>query len=603
MCGIVAGVSGQNIVPLLIDGLKRLEYRGYDSAGIALLQKGEILRLRAQGKVQSLEEKVREAKPSAHTGIAHTRWATHGIPSEINAHPHVSGKIALVHNGIIENYQLLREELQGAGFKFSSKTDTEVVAHLINFYYMKEQDFLTAVRKASQRLEGAYALAVICADRPDEVIGLRRGSPLVLGLSDSQGIFVASDIFALLAITRSYLTLEQGELVHVQGKGYQLYDSDGEKISRAPQESSQDGQMLTKGQYNHYMQKEIFEQPTAVADTLEGRLLHGKINRHAFGDELFNLLQRVRQLHIVACGTSYHAGCTAKYFIEELDIPVAVEVSSEYIYRSVAVPEDTLFICISQSGETADTISALAKAKELPYLATLAICNAPESSITQQADHVILTRAGREISVASSKAFTTQLVVLHLIKGLLAEAQGRPLTLTAFDNLPGAIQQVLAREEDIIRAAKNLANRSGCLFLGRGDLYPIALEGALKLKELTYMHAEAYAAGELKHGPMALIDEQMLAVGALKSDELSQKTLSNFQEVQARGGQFIIFYDGNLNLSSLPGHCKISLGDLDNQTAHISITVALQLLAYHTARLRGTDIDQPRNLAKSVTVE
>ncbi len=605
MCGIVAGVGAGNIVPLLIDGLKRLEYRGYDSAGVAVQDGGAIRRVRAQGKVRTLEEKVLAEDLNSNAGIAHTRWATHGIPSEINAHPHVSGAIALVHNGIIENYQQLRAELIDAGFVFTSQTDTEVVAHLIQHYYQQSASLHQAVRAAGQRLQGAYALAVLAADRPEELVAVRHGSPLVLGLGEDQGIFVASDVFALLPITRRYLTLANDDLVVISGDHYQLYDGADEPVHRPLLESAQNADIMGKGDYAHHMRKEIFEQPNAISDTLEGRVLHGRINPAAFGDALLAQLRAVRQLHIVACGTSYHAGFTLKYFFEELGVATAVEFSSEYLYRPVAVPPQTLFICISQSGETADTIAALQKAKTLGYLGTLAICNAPESTITTLADQVILTRAGREISVASSKAFSTQLVVLHLIWALLAAASGRgEQDLTSFEHLPSAIQAVLAEEEAIVRAARTLQSQQGCLFLGRGELYPIALEGALKLKELTYMHAEAYAAGELKHGPMALIDEQMLVIAALKHDALSQKTLSNLQEVQARGGRFILFADSRVNLAALQEHGQvIHLGELNEHTAHISIAVALQLLAYHTARLRGTDIDQPRNLAKSVTVE
>ena len=588
MCGIVAGVAERNIVPILLEGLKRLEYRGYDSAGLAVNHDGTIDRCRAVGKVASLVSKAGAENIHGNSGIAHTRWATHGVPSEANAHPHMSGAtIAVVHNGIIENYQEIRDELRAAGYTFTSDTDTETIAHLIDRHYREHHDLLRAVRDTTARLRGAYAIAVIAADRPDEIIAARHGSPMVIGLGIGEH-FAASDIFALLPVTRRFISLQENDLARITRDHCQIYDASGAEVTRDINESEQAGDLIGKGGYKHYMQKEIFEQPTAIADTLEGRLAHG-------------------QLHIVACGTSYHAGLVMKYHFEQNAIPTSVEYASEYLYRDVAVPPDTLFISLSQSGETADTLAALEKAKkDGRYHDNLAICNVPESALTRAANHTILTRAGREIGVASTKAFVTQLAVLHLVNAIIAAEQGRPFArehLQTFDHLPRILQHILTLEPAIARAAKALEHRHGCLYLGRGENYAIAAEGALKLKELTYIHAEAHPAGELKHGPLALVDENMPVLALIKHDALTEKISSNLEVVQARGGRLIIFADDRVDTTSFPDADIIRLGILDDLTASIAFVVPLQLFAYHVALLKGTDVDQPRNLAKSVTVE
>ena len=605
MCGIVAGIAERNIVPILLEGLKRLEYRGYDSAGLAVNHGGNIERCRAVGKVASLVAKADTANIHGHSGIAHTRWATHGVPSEANAHPHMSGeRVAVVHNGIIENYQEIRDELRARGYTFHSDTDTEVIAHLIDSHY--SDDLHTAVLAATARLRGAYAIAVIAADRPDEIIAARHGSPMVIGLGIGEH-FAASDIFALLPVTRRFISLQENDLARITRDHCQIYDASGAEVTRAINESEQTGDLTGKDGYKHYMQKEIFEQPNAIADTLEGRLAHGELQLATFRPELIAALARTRQLHIVACGTSYHAGLVMKYHFEQNGIPASVEYASEYLYRPVAVPPDTLFISLSQSGETADTLAALEKAKaDGRYHDNLAICNVPESALTRAANHTILTRAGREIGVASTKAFVTQLAVLHLVNAIIAAEQGRPFAreqLQTFDQLPRLLQHILALEPQIAQAAKALEHRHGCLYLGRGENYAIAAEGALKLKELTYIHAEAHPAGELKHGPLALVDENMPVLALIKHDALAEKISSNLEVVQARGGRLIIFADDRVETANFPGATVIRLGALDDLTASIAFVVPLQLFAYHVALLKGTDVDQPRNLAKSVTVE
>ena len=605
MCGIVAGVAERNITPILLEGLKRLEYRGYDSAGLAVCHSGRIERCRAVGKVASLVAKAQEAGISGTCGIAHTRWATHGVPSEKNAHPHMSGeRIAVVHNGIIENYQEIRDELRARGYTFHSDTDTEVIAHLIDSHY--RDDLHAAVLTATARLRGAYAIAVLAADRPDEIIAARHGSPMVIGLGIGEH-FVASDIFALLPVTRRFISLQENDLARISRDHCQIYDASGAEVTRAINESEQTGDLIGKGGYKHYMQKEIFEQPTAIADTLEGRLAHGELHLASFRPELLAALKRTRQLHIVACGTSYHAGLVMKYHFEQNAIPTSVEYASEYLYRDIAVPPDTLFISLSQSGETADTLAALEKAKkDGRYHDNLAICNVPESALTRAANHTILTRAGREIGVASTKAFVTQLAVLHLVNAIIAELQGRAYSrerLAAFDRLPRELHDILALEPAIAQAAKTLEHRHGCLYLGRGENYPLAAEGALKLKELAYIHAEAHPAGELKHGPLALVDEHMPVIALIKHDALAEKVISNLEVVQARGGRLILFADDRVALEGFPGAQIIRLGQLDDLTAAIASIIPLQLFAYHVALLKGTDVDQPRNLAKSVTVE
>ncbi|MDO4643686.1 MAG: glutamine--fructose-6-phosphate transaminase (isomerizing) [Cardiobacteriaceae bacterium] len=607
MCGIVAGVAERNIVPILLEGLKRLEYRGYDSAGLAVCHDTRIERCRSVGKVASLITKVKNEALSGHSGIAHTRWATHGIPNETNAHPHMSGgRIAVVHNGIIENYQEIRDTLQTKGYTFSSDTDTETIAHLIDSYYRDNQDLLSAVQKSTSHLRGAYAIAVIAANRPDEIIVARHGSPMIIGLGIGE-VFAASDIFALLPVTRRFINMQENDLARITKDSYQIYDITGNPVTREINESEQTADMSGKGGYKHYMQKEIFEQPTSIADTLEGRLAHGALHFSSFHPELLDALKHTHQIHIIACGTSYHAGLVMRYHFEKNSIPTTVEYASEYLYREIAVPEKTLFISLSQSGETADTLAALEKAKQNGrYLDTLAICNVPESALTRAANHTILTRAGREIGVASTKAFVTQLVVLHLVNATISQLQERPYNksaLEAFDRLPRELQNILALEHEIAQAAKMLEHRHGCLYIGRGENYPIAAEGALKLKELTYIHAEAHAAGELKHGPLALVDENMPVIALIKYDVLTEKVISNLEVVQARGGQLIIFADTRVDMHTFPNAHIIRLGELEDLTAAITSVVPLQLFAYHVALLKGTDVDQPRNLAKSVTVE
>ena len=605
MCGIVAGVAERNITPILLEGLKRLEYRGYDSAGLAVCHSGRIERCRAVGKVASLVAKVQEEQLSGTSGIAHTRWATHGVPSERNAHPHMSGdRIAVVHNGIIENYQEIRDELRARGYTFHSDTDTEVIAHLIDSHY--SNDLHAAVLTATARLRGAYAIAVLAADRPDEIIAARHGSPMVIGLGIGEH-FAASDIFALLPVTRRFISLQENDLARITRDHCTIYDASGAEVTRDINESEQAGDLIGKGGYKHYMQKEIFEQPTAIADTLEGRLAHGELHLTSLRPELLDSLARTRQIHIIACGTSYHAGLVMKYHFEENGIPTSVEYASEYLYRPIAVPADTLLITLSQSGETADTLAALEKGKQDGrYLDNLAICNVPESALTRTAAHTILTRAGREIGVASTKAFVTQLAVLHLVNAIIAELQGRAYSrerLAAFDRLPRELHDILALEPAIAQAAKSLEHRHGCLYLGRGENYPLAAEGALKLKELAYIHAEAHPAGELKHGPLALVDEHMPVIALIKHDALAEKVISNLEVVQARGGRLILFADDRVALEGFPGAQIIRLGQLDDLTAAIASIIPLQLFAYHVALLKGTDVDQPRNLAKSVTVE
>ena len=605
MCGIVAGVAERNVVPILLEGLKRLEYRGYDSAGLAVNNGDAIVRTRAVGKVASLVSKAQANAIQGQSGIAHTRWATHGVPSEANAHPHMSSdSIALVHNGIIENYQEIRAELSDLGYVFSSETDTETIAHLIHHHYRDSGNLQQAVRQSLVRLRGAYAIAVMAADKPDEIVAIRHGSPMVIGIGIGEH-FIASDIFALLPVTRRFIYMKESDLAVIMRDEYRIYDAQDQLVTRDIVESDQSNDISGKGEYKHFMQKEIFEQPTAIADTLEGRLVHGKLQLGSFCPELLDALKRTRQLHIIACGTSYHAGLVMKYRFEESGIATHVEYASEYLYRDVAVPENTLFLSLSQSGETADTLAALEKAKNSgKYLDFLAICNVPESALTRAANFNLLTRAGREIGVASTKAFVTQITVLHLVNALILALQsGQEPDLSALEQLPRQLQDILALEPQIAAAAKLIEHRHGCLFLGRGEMSAIAAEGALKLKELTYIHAEAYPAGELKHGPLALVDEHMPVVALVKHDRVEEKVLSNLQEVQARGGKIILLADSRCNTAAFPEAQIIRLGELNDLSASIAAVIPLQLLAYHVALLKGTDVDQPRNLAKSVTVE
>ncbi len=609
MCGIVGAVAERNVTPILLEGLRRLEYRGYDSAGLAVIKHtGQLQRLRAAGKVQALADLLEATPLAGGTGIAHTRWATHGAPSEHNAHPHFSNEsVALVHNGIIENYRALRERLGEQGYRFDSDTDTEVVAHLVHYHLAREGDLLKAVQRTVAELHGAYSLGVISAEQPDRLIAARQGSPLVIGIGIGEH-FIASDVFALVPVTQRFVFLEDGDVAELRREQFTIHDRSGRPVERPLAHSRQAVDVADKGGYRHYMLKEIFEQPSAVADTLEGRIHDGRLLDGCFGPEAEALFEQVSGLHIIACGTSYHAGLVARYWLEALGIPCQVEIASEYRYRPVVTPPGTLAVCISQSGETADTLAALAEARKRGCTGVLAICNVAESSLVRAADAVLLTRAGREIGVASTKAFTTQLVALRL----LAIALGRRFGLDAVVEaeqvealrlLPGQLEQALALSGTIEELAEQFIDKQHALFLGRGAMYPVALEGALKLKEISYIHAEAYAAGELKHGPLALVDEQMPVVAVLARDGLLDKLLSNLQEVRARGGRLYLFVDRSVPDQADDHTEVVSLEDAADSVAPIVFTVPLQLLAYHVAVLKGTDVDQPRNLAKSVTVE
>jgi glucosamine--fructose-6-phosphate aminotransferase (isomerizing) len=608
MCGIVGAIAQRDVVPVLMEGLRRLEYRGYDSAGIAIRESDSHLqRIRSVGKVAELQQRLDAAPLTGDLGIAHTRWATHGIPSERNAHPHMSGEqVAVVHNGIIENHAELRRELQAAGYAFTSETDTEVIAHLLGHLLHSEPDLLDAVRTAVDRLVGAYALGVISPDDPDRMVVARAGSPLVIGLGDGEN-FIASDVFALLPVTQRFMFLEEGDLAEVRRDEIVVFDQEGRRVERPVRESQMTGARAEKGPHRHYMLKEIFEQPAVIAETLEGRIYRGRLLEESFGHEAKDLFDRTRSVQIVACGTSYHAGLVARYWLEEHGIPCQVEVASEYRYRKVVVPEDALFVTISQSGETADTLAALRGAKQVGYLGSLSICNVPESSLVRESDVALMTRAGPEIGVASTKAFTTQLAALRLLTIALARRRGLPPAAEAelvdeLESLPRQVEVVLQLSDAIREMANAFPDKEHALFLGRGPFYPIAMEGALKLKEISYIHAEAYPAGELKHGPLALVDAEMPVVCALPDDPLLDKVLSNLQEVRARGGELFLFSDQQVAIP-LDHYQSLTLSDIYPGTAPIVYSVPLQLLAYHVAVLRGTDVDQPRNLAKSVTVE
>jgi glucosamine--fructose-6-phosphate aminotransferase (isomerizing) len=609
MCGIVAAVAQRDVAPLLIAGLKALEYRGYDSAGLAVLDGDQVRRVRAKGKVREMEARYLADPLPGGTGIAHTRWATHGVPNEANAHPHIAGRVAIVHNGIIENHARLRAELQAGGHEFTSETDTEVMAALIDRHLDQGLSLREAVLATVRELEGAYAIAVLSRDEPGRVVGARRGAPLLVGLGIGEN-FLGSDAQALIQVTHRMLYLDEGDVVEISRDGVQVFGLDGTPVARTVHESELSTDAVERGEYRHYMQKEIFEQPRAVASTLEARLGPHGVLPNTFGVDSDALLQATGGLHIIACGTSYHAGLVAKYWIEEYArLPVSVEVASEYRYRETVVPTGTLFVAISQSGETADTLAALRESRRRGYLGTLAICNVPESSLVREADLKLMTRAGPEIGVASTKAFTTQLAGLALLALDLARRHGldhdRYLALCAeLQHLPRAIEDALRLEPAIIELAGEFIPRQHALFLGRGAQYPVALEGALKLKEISYIHAEAYPAGELKHGPLALVDEKMPVIAVAPNGPLLDKLKSNLQEVRARGGRLIVFADGAAGMGDMVDHGVMLRVDSGGSfIAPAVFTVPLQLLAYHVAVLRGTDVDQPRNLAKSVTVE
>ncbi len=610
MCGIVGAVSQRSVVPILLEGLKRLEYRGYDSAGVAVLNTGDgIERLRTVGKVAVLEHSVREQQLTGATGIAHTRWATHGIPNEDNAHPHIShDRLAVVHNGIIENHEALRQKLEDLGYQFASQTDTEVIAHLIHHHRKHHADLLAATRAAIQEFEGAYAVAVLSRDDPGRIIGARKGSPLVIGIGIEEH-FLASDVLALAPVTRQIIYLHEGDVVDLQRSRCTVYAADGGQVERSVCVSQVSADAVDRGPYRNFTQKEIFEQPQAIADTLEGRIGKNRILEQAFGVKAAAVFDKVEAVQIIACGTSYHAGLVARYWLEGLaGLPCEVEIASEFRYRKHAVRPNTLIVTISQSGETADTLAALRYARSLGYAHALAICNVPESSLVRDSELVLFTRAGPEIGVASTKAFTTQLGCLLLLVIALARRHGltaeqEKAIVAELEHLPGHVRSALALNDTIRRLAERFADKRHALFLGRGVQFPIALEGALKLKEISYIHAEAYAAGELKHGPLALVDADMPVVAVAPNDDLLEKLKSNLQEVRARGGELLVFSEPGTGVRAGDGTTIVQLPATGEFTAPIIYTIPLQLLAYYVAIVKGTDVDQPRNLAKSVTVE
>ena len=610
MCGIVGGIAARNVSEILLEGLRRLEYRGYDSAGVAIVSNDhQIQRVRRQGKVQELADAMATANPQGGLGIAHTRWATHGVPSEANAHPHMSNEhIAIVHNGIIENHDELREELKLLGYAFTSQTDTEVVAHLVEHYSHSEDTLLAAVRKTVARLDGAFALGVIDTNCPDRLIAARSGSPLVIGVGSGES-FIGSDQLALLQVTDRFMFLEEGDFAELTLGGVEVTNQQGKPVEREVIRFEHQVDAADKGEYRHYMLKEIFEQPTVVAATLAGRISKTQVLEEVLGAQAKVIIDQVKAVQIIACGTSYHAGLVTQYWIEELaGIPCRVEVASEYRYRKIVVQPGTLFITISQSGETADTLAALRMAKQSGYLASLAICNVGTSTLVRESDLVMLTHAGPEIGVASTKAFTTQLVALLLVTLILARRTGLAVEeeekiVTALHALPTALEQALLLDDEIKMTAEDFADKNHALFLGRGALYPVAMEGALKLKEISYIHAEAYPAGELKHGPLALVDREMPVITVAPNNEMLGKLKSNLHEVKARGGMLYVYADVDASVASDDNTRVTTLSPVDRILEPIVYTIPLQLLSYHVAVLKGTDVDQPRNLAKSVTVE
>lgn len=631
MCGIVGGVAERNVAPILLEGLKRLEYRGYDSAGIALLNhQSEIVRSRSLGKIKNLESKLLQAVSvdgefEGRVGIAHTRWATHGVPSENNAHPHVcNNQVAVVHNGIIENYQELKQVQLEEGYRFTSETDTEVVVHAIHKNLEEigrsgdglKGSLLRAVQKSLESFEGAYALGVASVVEPDVLIAARKGSPLVIGVGIGE-YFIASDVSALLPVTQNFIFLEEGDVAQLTRTSLQIFDKNNQEVEREVKESKLSASSVELGEHRHYMHKEIYEQPQAVIDTLESRVSQDEVLVSAFGFQAEELFKSISQVQIIACGTSYHSGLTSKYWFEDIiGMPCNVEVASEYRYRNPVIHNNTLLVTISQSGETADTLAALQKINQLKSdnsdlnIPTLTICNVPESSLTRESDLTFLTHAGPEIGVASTKAFTTQLVALSLLMSSIGKVkaalskQREMAIVQGLHKLPSLIMNALKHEKLIKEIANKFADKQSALFLGRGTMYPIAMEGALKLKEISYIHAEAYPAGELKHGPLALIDENMPVVAIAPNDDLIEKLKSNLQEVNARGGQMIVFEDEESNVSSGQGFSVVkATTNVGRITAPITFNIPLQLLSYHVALIKGTDVDQPRNLAKSVTVE
>jgi len=612
MCGIVGAVSERNIEQILIEGLKRLEYRGYDSAGLAIINSDDnIDRIRTQGKVRELESLLNQSALKGKSGIAHTRWATHGEPSENNAHPFIShDKIALVHNGIIENHEELREFLTKKGYQFTSQTDSETIVHLLHHHYSNTNDLLAATHKTIAQLKGAYALGITSSLNPDRLIAVRSGSPLVIGKGIAENFF-ASDPLALIPVTQQFMYLEEGDVAEITRNSINIYNSANEKIERKLHNLEMNIDSTERGEHRHYMSKEIFEQPSAIHSILDGRIAKKNILETCFGLHSKELFKRTKHVQLVACGTSYHAAMVARYWMETLaGIPCSVEIASEFRYRKPIVPENSLFVTLSQSGETADTLAALRLAKSIGFISSLSICNVPESSLVRESDFHFMTRAGAEIGVASTKAFTTQLTALLL----LITAIGRQHNLSneteqhvisSLWQLPKVIEETLKLNTQIAELAEYFVDKEHALFLGRGALYPIALEGALKLKEISYIHAEGYPAGELKHGPLALVDKNMPVIAIAPNDELLEKIKSNLHEVRARGGELFIFTDSTTGVKATTeeGVHIIEMPVMDSLLAPIAYTIPLQLLAYHVAVLKGTDVDQPRNLAKSVTVE
>ena len=606
MCGIVGAVAQRDVAAILVDGLHRLEYRGYDSAGVAVLGADKQMNiLRRVGKVKALDDAL-EAQPLlGGTGIAHTRWATHGEPSEANAHPHRSGKIAVVHNGIIENYEELRAELQARGYVFQSQTDTEVIAHLVEWEFRTSNSLLEAVQKTVKQLRGAYGTVVLNEEEPEHLIVARSGSPLVIGYGIGEN-FLASDPLALLSVTRRFAYLEEGDVAEITRTSVDIYDRNGNKVEREIHEGNFEQDAADKGQYRHYMQKEIFEQPVAIMNTLDGRIKEGKVNLEAIAPNAAEILSKVEHIQIVACGTSYNAGMVARYWLESIaGVACDVEIASEFRYRKFVTRPNSLLVTISQSGETADTLAALRLAKESGFMAAMTICNVATSSLVRESNFAFMTRAGVEVGVASTKAFTTQLTCLLLLTAALGRLKGNVSAeqeadiVHALQRLPALIEAALTHEKEIEKLSEDFADKQHSLFLGRGEFYPIAMESALKLKEISYIHAEAYAAGELKHGPLALIDNEMPVIVVAPENDLLEKVKSNIEEVKARGGQLFIFTDHDAGL----GYKTLVFPKVDEVTAPIFYTVPLQLLSYHVALIKGTDVDQPRNLAKSVTVE
>ncbi|HHF4137529.1 TPA: glutamine--fructose-6-phosphate transaminase (isomerizing) [Haemophilus influenzae] len=610
MCGIVGAVAQRDVAEILINGLHRLEYRGYDSAGVAVINKqNELQRIRCLGKVKALDEAVSEKPLIGGTGIAHTRWATHGEPSETNAHPHSSGTFAVVHNGIIENHEELRKLLKSRGYVFLSQTDTEVIAHLVEWEMRSTDSLLEAVQKSVKQLTGAYGMVVMDSRHPEHLVAARSGSPLVIGLGIGEN-FLASDQLALLSVTRRFIFLEEGDIAEITRRTVDIYDTHGNKAKREIHESNLENDAAEKGKFRHFMQKEIYEQPTALINTMEGRINHENVIVDSIGNGAKGILEKVEHIQIVACGTSYNAGMVARYWFESLaGVSCDVEIASEFRYRKFVTRPNSLLITLSQSGETADTLAALRLAKEKGYMAALTICNVAGSSLVRESDLAFMTRAGVEVGVASTKAFTTQLAALLMLVTALGKVKGHISVekereiIKAMQSLPAEIEKALAFDTEIEALAEDFAEKHHALFLGRGEFYPIAVEASLKLKEISYIHAEAYAAGELKHGPLALIDADMPVIVVAPNNELLEKVKSNIEEVRARGGQLYVFADKEAGFTPSEGMKIITMPKVNDIVAPIFYTIPMQLLSYYVALIKGTDVDQPRNLAKSVTVE